>query len=118
MEEKRRFPRAPFDGEAHLQANGSTMPVELMDISLRGALLSLPEGIALSRGDDGELTLLMEDSELRIPLPVTVRRTQGQLAGVEFGKVEVEAMQHLRRLLELHLGEGENLDALWLDGES
>lgn len=117
MQEKRRFPRTPFDGEAHLQANGVTVPVELMDISLRGALLALPDGSTLSRGDSGELTLLMEDSDLRIPLPVDVRRTQDQLIGVEFGKVEVEAMQHLRRLLELHLGDGENLDALWLDGQ-
>ena len=117
MEEKRRFPRAHFDGEAHLEANGITMPVELMDISLRGALLSIPEGNSIHTGDSGKLTLLLEDSDIRIPIDTDVRRIQGALVGVEFSKVEVEAMQHLRRLLELNLGEGENLDALWLDQE-
>ena len=37
-------------------------------------------------------------------LEATVRRTERDLAGLEFVRIDVDAMRHLRRLLALHLG--------------
>ena len=42
MKEKRRFQRTPFDGEAHLKAQGTLFNVEVLDLSLKGALITLP----------------------------------------------------------------------------
>ena len=109
MKEKRRFQRTPFDGEAHLQAQGTLFNVEVLDLSLKGALITLPPGVTMTPGEACALDLLLEDSDIRIPLVATVRRTERDLAGLEFVRIEVEAMRHLRRLLALHLGQDEML---------
>ena len=113
--EKRRFARAPFDGEAHLAIDGSLFSIEVMDLSLRGALINEPAGYPLAVGARGALKLLLEDSDIQIPLDCTVVRVNRGLAGLHFARVDVVAMQHLRRLMALHLGEDEGVDGLWRD---
>ncbi|MCH8544142.1 MAG: PilZ domain-containing protein [Alcanivorax sp.] len=114
ISEKRRFPRAPFDGEAHLEIQGRLFSVEVIDLSLRGALINEPSGFPLPQGETASLKLLMEDSDIRILLPCKVVRTNKGMAGMAFTTIDVESMQHLRRLLALHLGEDDGMDALWL----
>ncbi|MDF1821977.1 MAG: PilZ domain-containing protein [Alcanivoracaceae bacterium] len=109
MEEKRRFARAPFDGRAWLESHGERIPVELADLSLKGARILLPGDADVEVGSDVELTLELDDTDLRIPLHSRVTHTSGGRAGLEFVQVDVEHMQHLRRLVELNLDDGEEL---------
>lgn len=115
MKEKRKFSRAVFDGRARLLHQGVDAPVTLVDLSMKGALLSLPKGMAPTTEDPAKLTLLLDDSDVIIPLEVVTRRTSEDQAGVEFKRLSLEAMQHLRRLVELNLGEDQNLDSFWLE---
>ncbi|MDF1782413.1 MAG: PilZ domain-containing protein [Alcanivoracaceae bacterium] len=111
MEEKRRFARAPFDGSASLAIsdddNSASLDVILADLSLRGALLELSPDTQLVAEQTGVLTLQLEDSDIAISLKCKVSHSAGGRAGVEFMLIDVEAMQHLRRLVELNLGESE-----------
>lgn len=107
MKDKRRFARAPFDGSATLQAGDQTLNVLLTDLSLRGALLELPPDAEVRQGLAGLLTLQLEDSDVAIPLQCQISHLKQGTAGVEFQRISVEGMQHLRRLVELHLGSGE-----------
>ena len=109
MDEKRRFARAPFDGSAWLKSDGDRFPVELADLSLKGARVLLPGDADVAVGAEVELTLELDDTDLRIPLQSRVSHTSGGRAGLEFKQVDVEHMQHLRRLVELNLDEGEEL---------
>ncbi|WP_111655670.1 PilZ domain-containing protein [Isoalcanivorax indicus] len=113
--EKRRYTRTPFDGEAHLAIDGNLFSIEVMDLSLRGALVNEPAGYPLPVGAHCTLKLLLEDSDIHIPLECTVVRSSRNLAGLSFERIDVEAMQHLRRLLALHLGDDEGPDRLWLE---
>ena len=113
--EKRRTPRIPFDGAAHLHIDGKILPAELMDVSLKGALVSLHDDPEVVSGTPCELVLVMEDSDIRIPAEAVVRRVEDGLAGLEFTRIELDAMQHLRRLVELHQGMPQSLEALWLE---
>ncbi len=112
--EKRRVPRIHFDGAAHLHIDGKILPAELMDLSLKGALVSLHDAAEITSGTACELVLVMEDSDIRIPAEAAVRRVEDGLAGLEFTRIELDAMQHLRRLVELHQGMPPNLESLWL----
>ena len=107
MEEKRRFARAPFDGSATLKAGEQSLNVVLADLSLRGALLELPPDAHLEEGVAAQLTLQLEDTDIAIALQCKVSHSRAGRAGVEFMLVDVEAMQHLRRLVELNLGNSE-----------
>ena len=102
-QDKRRFSRAPFDGVARLETGNDRFRVELADLSLKGARVLLPGDVDLALGSDCRLTLELDDSDLTIPMPAIVSHQQGGRAGLEFKPVDVEVMQHLRRLVELNL---------------
>lgn len=105
QDEKRRFARAPFDGTAILDAGKERFQVELADLSLRGARVLLPGDVELGTGAACELTLTLDDTELSIALQCHVSHISGGRAGLEFTNVDVDAMQHLRRIVELNLPE-------------
>lgn len=107
MEDKRRFARAPFDGSATLQAGDETLAVILADLSLRGALVELPPESRVRQGLAGILTLQLEDSDVKISLQCQINHLKKDRAGIEFQRISVDAMQHLRRLVELNLGNSE-----------
>jgi c-di-GMP-binding flagellar brake protein YcgR len=105
MSEKRRFLRVPLEGEARLAFRGHSRPVELVDLSLRGALVE-SEGILPAQVDsDCELTLVLDEAGPTIPIECRVTHHQGRRLGIEFLRVDVDAMQHIRRLLELNAGD-------------
>ena len=113
-QEKRRSPRISFDGVAHVHAQGRAIPAELMDLSLKGALVSLLDSTELTSGEECSLVLVLEDTNIRIPMEAVVRRTEGAVAGMEFTRMDLDAMQHLRRLVELHMGREGDLEGTWL----
>ncbi|MCK0537476.1 PilZ domain-containing protein [Alcanivorax quisquiliarum] len=109
MKDKRRFTRTPFDGEAHLTAQGTLFNVEVLDLALKGVLITMPPGVTMTPGETCQLDLLLEDSDIRIPLAAEVRRVERDMAGLEFTRIDLDALRHLRRLLALHLGQDEML---------
>lgn len=104
MKEQRRFARVAFDGEAVLEIGGRKLEVVLVDLSLRGAMLELPPDAAFGPGTTASLTLALDDTDIVIPLECRVSHAQPGRIGVEFTRIDVDAMQHLRRLVELNLG--------------
>ena len=61
--------------------------------------------VELGAGAACELTLTLDDTELSIVLQCHVSHLSGGRAGLEFTNVDVDAMQHLRRIVELNLPE-------------
>lgn len=105
MEDKRRFERIFLDGEAQLAIAGDVLPVRLVDISLKGALLDCAQIPQALPGADCLLTLILEDSDIRIPVEARISHQEPGRTGLEFVRVDVDDMQHLRRLVELHAGD-------------
>ncbi|MFN3714764.1 MAG: PilZ domain-containing protein [Alcanivoracaceae bacterium] len=104
-DEKRRFSRVPFEGTARLHAGDRLMPVELLDISVRGAQVRLPSGQQVQSEDECRLTLILDDSPIHLTLESQVRHVSGDQAGLVFVLIDVTDMQHLRRIVELNLGD-------------
>lgn len=104
-DDKRRFSRVPFEGTARLHINERLLPVELLDISVRGAQVRLPKGERVNPNDECKLTLTLDDSPIHLTLESQIRHAEDDQAGLVFVLIDVTDMQHLRRIVELNLGD-------------
>lgn len=106
MGDKRLYRRVELFGSARLELQQQAWPVEMLDLSLKGAQLEVPRDFSLdlSASFDCLLVLELDGSDVEISLDGRLIRYQQQTLAMEFTQVELEAMQHLRRLLELNLG--------------
>lgn len=109
---KRRFSRVPFEGTARLHLGERLLPVELLDISVRGAQIRLPKDEAVRANDECRLTLTLDDSPIHLTLESQVRHINGDQVGLVFVLIDVTDMQHLRRIVELNLGDEDTLNNL------
>lgn len=108
--DQRRFQRIPFD--AHIQLTLSsdqslTVTGSLQDISLKGALIELEETAhPLSKGAQGELKIQTEQGEVEMTMNVEVAYVleSKRLYGFNLISVDIESAGHLRRLVEVNLG--------------
>lgn len=103
--ERRHFSRIAFDGIAHLVTVDARVPVRVLDLSLKGALLRLPEVGAV---EDGALCLLdlpLAPHDGRVTLAAQVAHVQGERVGLQTLGIDVDSITHLRRIVELNLGD-------------
>ncbi len=111
-EERRRFTRIHFGAEARitpLAVGALTIDVVLLDLCLQGALVELPQEIPpqtlLRQGDRVQLDLLLDEGETAISMEVEVVHLKDQSVGLQCWVLDVDSMTHLRRLVELNLGD-------------
>jgi hypothetical protein len=106
----RRHARVPFREPAVLHVNAGTTACHAIDISLKGALLELEEAVDAIPGCACTLTLTLGAD--------TCIRMQGHVAHMEGGMrlgiccedIDLDSITHLRRLIELNLGDAALLD--------
>ena len=104
-DEKRRFSRITFHRPAHLSVGKSTTMASVLDISLKGALLEVPEGFAAEPNARCTLVIRLDAGEALIQLDGQVAHRDGTRLGVHCSTIDLESIAHLRRLLELNLAE-------------
>lgn len=108
-QERRRFTRIAFDAEAEVRAGERRWVSKIEDISLKGVLLSKPEGFDAQPGDALTVETWL-DSDVQLVLPVTLMRIGDDFLGCVCGAIELDSITHLRRLVELNLGDESLLD--------
>ncbi|WP_018862077.1 MULTISPECIES: PilZ domain-containing protein [unclassified Thioalkalivibrio] len=101
---ERRFQRIPLEFPATLiHANGES-PVRVEDISLRGVLVEGSQIPTLEAGAVVTLDIPLSD-EARIAFEGRARWQEGLWLGLEIEAMPLESATHLRRLVELNLGD-------------
>lgn len=108
--EGRRFSRFPFVARARLQGRYRAWDSTLIDISLKGALVTLPAGATLQVGDPLRLDLSVDDGAFTIRMSGEVAHLGGGHVGLRCQHIDLESIAHLRRLVELNLGDPARLD--------
>jgi len=105
--ERRQFSRIFFQTEGLLALPGSEHPVDVADLSLKGALIRPAGGEPLPMGAQGVLKIrLGEPGEgVMIRMLVTLVHHEGSLYGVACREIDLDSITHLRRLVELNLGD-------------
>ncbi|MFO8155074.1 MAG: PilZ domain-containing protein [Pseudomonadota bacterium] len=109
--EKRRFTRIAFPGRLTVTCAAGTSAGDLRDISLKGVLMTRPPEWqhCPQSGERVDLSLELE-SGIIIDAHGTTVHVGAEVIGFEFTKLPVESAAHLRRLVELNLGDGELLE--------
>ena len=107
--ERRRFKRIAFDAKTELRQGTERWPVKLLDLSLKGLLIEKPSpwlGDA-SKPFNVDVKLgSQEDVVMEIKL---AHDDHGQL-GFVCTHIGLESISHLRRLIELNLGDPAELE--------
>ncbi len=106
----RHFTRVPFDCEARLISGIQSWPSHLIDISLKGALISLPTNWQGRRGDQFILEIFLGGTTVNIRMEVRVSHVEEDRIGFSCDYVDIESASHLRRLMELNLGNEDLLE--------
>ncbi|MDR1424248.1 MAG: PilZ domain-containing protein [Azoarcus sp.] len=107
--QRRRFSRIRYRGSAILQADAGQWPCEVLDLSLRGALVTaeLPQEITLGSSCLLELQL---DDETCVRMDGHVAHRYGQQIGLVCEQTDLDSVAHLRRLIALNLGDASLLE--------
>ena len=107
--ERRQFWRAHFQSPVQLTVPGQAVKAELLDISLKGALVEVPAEWAGKLGDRCQLQLDLAAQE-KINMDASVSHIDGRRAGLHCENIDLDSITHLRRLVALNSGNPDLLD--------
>ena len=104
---RRHFTRIHFDTDYRLSTSDGKdqWSGHVVDLSLHGMLIDRPANFSGSRGDDFLLELILSANDVVIKLEAQLAHAHDDLIGFECKHIDVESMTHLRRVLELNLGD-------------
>jgi hypothetical protein len=105
-DDRRRFSRVPFHHSAELTVDQSSGPCELLDISLRGALVAVPPSVEAPLETRCTVCVRLDpEGETTIRMDGEIAHREGDVAGIRCTEIDLESIGHLRRLLELNVGD-------------
>ncbi|MHC8296294.1 PilZ domain-containing protein [Pseudomonas sp. LB3P58] len=107
--DRRRFKRIAFDARTELSQGEFIWPVKLIDLSLKGLLIEKPEPWLGNREWHFLVDIhLNEDVAIKMDVQLT-HDDHGQL-GFVCRHISLESIERLRRLVELNLGDSQELE--------
>ena len=110
MEDKRRFTRILFSTPAQLNVNGNSYHTSLVDLSLKGALVTIEQDLADKVGQACSLSFTLPNSEVLINIEGAIAHVEHDHLGIVCTKIDLDSVSHLKRLIALNLGDEDLLD--------
>ncbi|NBC30911.1 MAG: PilZ domain-containing protein [Spirochaetes bacterium] len=110
MAEKRRFQRTDFETTGTLWVKGRSMPFTLIDVSLKGVLVNPHDPDAVAIGEPAILHIRLSGSTVVIKAEAQCVHREYSYLGFRFTLIDVDSMAHLRRLMELNLGDAAEVE--------
>ncbi|MDX1676934.1 PilZ domain-containing protein [Arsukibacterium sp.] len=107
--EQRRFSRVSFQSAAHLETTTQSYPAEVLDLSLKGALISIPQGWQPDVTEPLLLRIHLTGYPIDVRMQVSVTHQHDDVIGLHCDKIDLESAGHLKRLIELNLGDSQLL---------
>ncbi|RJE78176.1 PilZ domain-containing protein [Pseudoalteromonas citrea] len=104
MEERRRFTRVLFSNQATLMTASGDYTCKVLDLSLNGALITLPVGYIPLKNEPASLKFNLPDSEIAISMEVEIGHIEEAHLGLHCCQIDIESVTHLKRLIELNVG--------------
>lgn len=104
-DERRRFSRITFHRPATFRAGGVVTTVNVLDVSLKGALLEVPAALVGEPGAHCTLIIHLDAGEATIHLDGEIAHRSGTRLGVHCSSIDLESIGHLRRVVELNLAD-------------
>lgn len=106
--ERRCFRRIAFQARTELVQDDLVWPVKLLDLSLKGLLIECPKPW------DADPTAVFNafvhlDEQTLIKMEIELRHEEAGQIGFACTYIDIDSITHLRRLIELNLGDDEEL---------
>lgn len=104
QEPRRAFTRIFFDAETVVMQGDDIWPVQLVDISLRGILICVLPDQQLDHNAPVEVSVHLGGG-IEIRMEARIANQRRDLLGLTCEHIDVDSMTHLRRLVELNMGD-------------
>ena len=110
--ERRQHARIAFHTPASLVFADRTVDVVVVDLSLKGALIRVPADTLIERDTICMLHVHLSEADLnhQINIEARVAHAEGCYLGLLCLTIDLDSVTHLRRLVELNLGDPELLE--------
>lgn len=106
--ERRRFTRINFSGKCIIKDEDTRIQTELLDISLKGALIRTDDGDVYKQDKPCELEIIISETPLvMLYLRARMVHKQADRLGMHFLSTDIDSLTHLRRLIELNMGDAD-----------
>jgi len=111
-DDRRLHSRIAFHSPAELVFPDRSIDVIIVDLSLKGALISLPSGQSIEQNSFCMLHVHLNDAEIKdnISMEARIAHYDGSRAGLLCLTIDLDSVTHLRRLVELNLGDPQLLE--------
>lgn len=107
--ERRRFKRIAFNARTELCQGAHRWPVTLVDLSLKGALVRQPEAWSGDPSQPFTLDIHLDD-QVRVLMEARLSHEESGQLGFACTHIDLDSVTHLKRLIELNLGDPAELD--------
>lgn len=104
-ENRRNFSRVKFESTASVSYQEGQFKAGLIDISLKGALVSISDMPEISAAETCDFELQLNDTAIVLRIKAFVVYSKEDEYGLKFDNIDLESMIHLRRLVELNVGD-------------
>ncbi len=108
-DERRRFSRIAFHRPAELDVGIARGTCEVLDVSFKGALVEVPFHFPARVGQRCTLVIRLDAGDAAIRMEGEIVHREGGQAGIRCVEIDLDSMAHLRRLVELNVGDEEVL---------
>ncbi|RMN54360.1 Cyclic diguanosine monophosphate-binding protein [Pseudomonas syringae pv. tomato] len=107
--ERRRFKRIAFDAKTDVKQGDDSWKAQLVDLSLKGLLIEKPELWSADPTQPFEVDIRLSN-DVHVKMDVEMTHDHNQQLGFVCRHIGLESISHLRRLIELNLGDPAELD--------
>ncbi|WP_100641387.1 PilZ domain-containing protein [Marinobacter salexigens] len=103
--EKRMFQRISFDAPCELHVLENLWTTEVLDISMKGVLVKRPKEWNVPLDQPCEVVIHLDGEKVGIVMAVELKHIEAHRLGFKCQYIDLESATHLRRLVELNLGD-------------
>ncbi|KTF15996.1 PilZ domain-containing protein [Pseudoalteromonas sp. H105] len=105
MDNRRQYTRVLFSTPATLLINKQIHSCELLDVSLNGVLVTHPNKLNADKHQSAQLSFTLPDSSINITMAVEISHIEQLHIGLHCTHIDIDSISHLKRLVELNLGD-------------
>lgn len=103
--DRRHFNRIIFSSQAELSQGGKVWQTELLDLSLKGALLKSPANFEYDANGYLALNFVLDGLPNPISMKGKIRHRDNQQLGFQCELLDIDSATELRRLIELNISD-------------
>ncbi|MGL4613821.1 MAG: PilZ domain-containing protein [Shewanella sp.] len=109
MDNRRQFSRILFTARASLQQGKQLWHTTIIDLSLNGALVAEPENFVYT-DMPLQLSFTLPNSDIALQMTSKLVHHKHRQLGLKCDFIDLDSISHLRRIIELNLGDASLLN--------